>query len=238
MIYATTDLHGYSLDKFKDFLNKVNFGAEDHLYILGDVIDRGPDGVKLLRWIMQQKNVTLLRGNHEDMLLKCDFLFDEPLDEAVAKLRGARYNSYRHWMENSGWVTLDALAGVRDREIQYILEFLRNAPLYAEVSVNGRDFILVHAGLGNFSKDKKMSEYTADELIWERPTLYTDYFYDGPITVLGHSPTVLFGERNMGRILRTETWIDIDIGVGIGLDPVLLCLDDLTTIYYKDIKDK
>lgn len=43
MIYVTSDLHGYSLEKFKDLLNKVGFCDDDFLYILGDVIDRGSD---------------------------------------------------------------------------------------------------------------------------------------------------------------------------------------------------
>ena len=33
--YVTSDLHGYSLEKFKDFLDKVGFGNNDFLYILG-----------------------------------------------------------------------------------------------------------------------------------------------------------------------------------------------------------
>ena len=47
-IFVTSDLHGYSLDKFKDFLDKVGFCDEDFLYILGDVIDRGPSKVKII----------------------------------------------------------------------------------------------------------------------------------------------------------------------------------------------
>ena len=88
MIYVTSDLHGYSLENFKGFLNKVGFCDEDILYILGDVIDRGPDGVKILKWLMLQPNVELLLGNHEAMLLACDFLFDEITEESISKLTG------------------------------------------------------------------------------------------------------------------------------------------------------
>ena len=34
MVYVTSDLHGYSLEKFKDFLDNVGFCDEDFLYIL------------------------------------------------------------------------------------------------------------------------------------------------------------------------------------------------------------
>ena len=46
MIYVTSDLHGYPLEKFSDMLKSVNFSQNDILYILGDVIDRGKDGIK------------------------------------------------------------------------------------------------------------------------------------------------------------------------------------------------
>ena len=77
MIYVTSDLHGFSLGKFKEFLDGIGFGDEDFLYVLGDVIDRGTDGIKILRWLMSKNNAQLIMGNHEAMLLACDFLFDE-----------------------------------------------------------------------------------------------------------------------------------------------------------------
>jgi len=62
MIYVTSDLHGYPLEKFSDMLKSVNFSEADTLYILGDVIDRGKDGIKLLKWCMQQDNVEFILG--------------------------------------------------------------------------------------------------------------------------------------------------------------------------------
>ncbi len=231
MIYVTSDIHGYSLEKFKDFLKKAGFTDSDYLYILGDVIDRGPDGVKILRWMMQQPNVELLLGNHEAMLLACDFIFDEITEESVSKLTGTKLNIFSNWMSNSGQITLDALSAVRDREIQYILEYLREAPLYETLTVNGKDFVLVHSGLGGFRKDKKLSEYVPDELLWTRPDLDTRYFDDITV-VFGHTPTVRYGNEYLGKIVKTDTWVNVDVGVGIGQEPALLRLDDMKSIYY------
>ena len=75
MIYVTSDLHGFSLERFLTFLSDVGFGEDDYLFILGDVIDRGEDGVAILKWLLVQPNVQLILGNHEAMLLACDFLF-------------------------------------------------------------------------------------------------------------------------------------------------------------------
>lgn len=233
MIYVTSDLHGYSLDKFKDFLEKVGFGKDDYLYILGDVIDRGADGVRILKWLMLQPNVELLLGNHEAMFLACDFLFDEITDESISNLTGAKLNAYSIWVSNSGQVTINALAGVRNEEIRYIIEFLKDAPLYEMLTVNDRDFILVHSGLGGFRKDKKLSEYSPDELLWSRHGLNTQFFDD--VTVIsGHTPTVAYGNEFLGKIVKTDYFINVDVGVGIGQEPALLRLDDMKEFYYKD----
>lgn len=234
--YVTSDLHGYSLKKFKDFLGEVGFGNNDFLYILGDVIDRGPDGVKILKWLMLQPNVQLILGNHEALLLSCDFLFDEITEDSISRLTGTKLNTYMTWVSNSGQVTLDALSGTRDKEIQYILEYLREAPLYETVTVNNRDFVLVHSGLGDFRKDKKLKEYSLDEMLWTRPSLNTRYF-DDVITVFGHTPTVVYGNEHLGKIIKTDTWINVDVGVGIGQEPCLLRLDDMKEFYYRDYKE-
>ena len=235
MVYVTADLHGYSLDKFKDFLGKVGFCDEDFLYILGDVIDRGPDGIKILKWLMLQSNVELLLGNHEAMMLSCDFLFDEITENSISKLTGTELGTLRTWASNGGQVTLDALSGVREEEIYYILEYLRERPLYETLTVNNRDFILVHSGLGGFNKDKKLSEYRPTDLLWTRPALNTQYFDDVTV-VLGHTPTLVYGSEHTGRIFRTASWIDVDVGVGLGQDPVLLRLDDMKGFYYNNYK--
>ena len=64
MIYAMSDLHG-CYDKYIKMLEKINFGDDDTLYILGDIVDRGPDGIKILQDVMKRKNVVALRGNHD-----------------------------------------------------------------------------------------------------------------------------------------------------------------------------
>ena len=84
MHYATSDLHGFPLDDFLRLLDKAGFSEDDELYVLGDVIDRNGDGgIETLRWMMRQPNVTMLLGNHEAMLLGCDFIFTSVTDESL-----------------------------------------------------------------------------------------------------------------------------------------------------------
>lgn len=92
------------------------------------------------------------------------------------------------------------------------------------------DFLLVHAGLSHFDKDKKLSRYTADDFLWTWPELSDEYF-DDVITVFGHTPTLVYGEEYTGKILKTRTRIAIDADVAYGQKPALLRLDDLKEFY-------
>lgn len=58
MIYAMSDIHGY-YDKYQTMLGVIKFTADDTLYVLGDVLDRGPDGFKILWDMAQRPNVVL-----------------------------------------------------------------------------------------------------------------------------------------------------------------------------------
>ena len=62
-----SDIHG-QYDALMEMVTLIQFSEEDELYILGDVIDRGPKSVECMRWIRMQDNVLTLLGNHELML--------------------------------------------------------------------------------------------------------------------------------------------------------------------------
>ena len=59
MIYCMSDIHG-EIDRFHEMLQLIQFSEEDILYILGDVIDRKPSGVDILREIMDTPNIIML----------------------------------------------------------------------------------------------------------------------------------------------------------------------------------
>ena len=237
MIYVTSDIHGYPLPDFLRLLDRARFSDSDELIVLGDVVDRNGDGgIAMLRWMLQQDNVRLILGNHEAMLLACQFLFNEITDINLAKLDRMQIASLAHWMRNGAESTLKALRSLflRDQETAWgIVDYLLDSPLYETVEVPERSFVLTHAGLGNFRPDKKLSEYTADELIWYRPKPEERFFQDR-ITVFGHTPTNYYGAEYARRMLETPTWIDIDTGAGQGWPPMLLRLEDLTPFYQQE----
>lgn len=229
MTYVISDLHGYPLEKFKMLLEKAEFSDNDFLYILGDVIDRNGDGgVEMLCWLMNQPNIELILGNHEAMLLSCEFVFDEITNESIDAMTSEKLEILNNYMFNGGDLTLAYLRELLKNSpemVADIFDYLKDAPLYETVSTEGNDFLLVHSGLDNFEKSKKIYEYESHDLLWCRPRLDEEYF-DDIITVFGHTPTMHYGSMYKGKIIKTKTWINIDVGAGFGQEPVLLRLDD------------
>lgn len=58
MIYVMSDIHG-NKRRFESILEQIALRDEDTLYILGDVIDRHPDGIELLQRIMDMATMSL-----------------------------------------------------------------------------------------------------------------------------------------------------------------------------------
>ena len=234
MIFVSSDLHGCSIAEFQELLNQAGFTKEDFLFILGDVIDRGQHGAELLLWLTEQPNMQLLLGNHEALLLACDFLFDEVTDESLDRLSAVQLNLFDSWLHNGGVPTLYGLKRIMRQDpelIHGILDYLRDAPLYESLEVQGKHFVLVHAGLDHFSCDRLLDDYEPDELLCMRPTLDTTYFEDS-LVIFGHTPTRYLDERFDGKAIKTSTWICIDTGAAEGKFPMLLRLDDLTEFYF------
>ena len=87
MRYIMSDLHG-CFDEFKKMLELIHFSEDDELYIIGDIIDRGPEPIPLLQYIMNQKNIYVIMGNHEDMMINA-----------------IKSRSYDLWFYNGGEIT-------------------------------------------------------------------------------------------------------------------------------------
>ena len=234
MIYVTADLHGIHPKEFENLLANAHFSEDDYLFILGDVIDRGEFGAEFLLWLTQQPNMELILGNHEAHLLSCAFLFADVNDESLDALTVENMELIHNWMVNGGSTTINGFRKLLKQDpelVMGILEYLQDCPLYEEVEACGREYVLVHAGLGeNFSAEKPLDDYTPEELLFSRP--HPDTVYDPHKTVIfGHTPTFHYGEKYRGKPIYADTWINIDTGVYAGNSPLLLCLDNGTEYY-------
>ena len=69
MDYCISDIHGY-YGLFCRLLDKIRFGSEDRLFVLGDMIDKGPESIRLAKLLFSMPNVKCIAGNHEYDFLK------------------------------------------------------------------------------------------------------------------------------------------------------------------------
>lgn len=230
MLYAMSDLHG-EYEKYLAMLEKIKFSQEDTLYLLGDLVDRGPEPVKILQDIMQRPNVYPLLGNHEVMavyILKQ--LLVEVTEETISQVDAYLMENIMLWQRNGGGVTLEQFQALPPRERRQLLEFMEGFGWYETVDVGERAFLLVHAGLGNYRPGKKLEEYSLEELTMVRPDYQTQYFPDDSIYVLsGHTPTKLLSGK--WEIYHSHNNIVLDCGAAIGGRLACLCLDTMEEFY-------
>ena len=71
-IFVVSDVHGHC-SLLKDALKNAGFDNENENHLLvccGDYFDRGNENAEVLKFFERLKHKVLLRGNHEDLLLK------------------------------------------------------------------------------------------------------------------------------------------------------------------------
>lgn len=111
------DIHG-CLDEFNELLDKLSYNPQtDRLILLGDLVDRGPDSVGVVRKAREMKLESLM-GNHEHKYIKW------------FRSQGSRVDVYDR---------ADYYNQLSDQDITYI----HDMPTYIELD----DVIAVHAGL-------------------------------------------------------------------------------------------
>ena len=106
MTYAISDIHG-RYDRYTALLERINLRDEDTLYVLGDVIDRGPDGCKILLDMMARPNVLPILGNHELTATIClPWLLREVTNQNITELGETQVAALGEWITNGGNTTL------------------------------------------------------------------------------------------------------------------------------------
>lgn len=147
--YVTSDAHGHvrALDRALDLAGP---GSGDTVYVLGDMVDRGPDPVGVLRLVRSLPNARVLMGNHERMLL--DTLMSEDEREVFI------------WEMNGGSTTARGLDSLGSDEAADLIDWIAQLPLFDVVEVEDRrlgaaaragvlgvqarrSYLLAHAGI-------------------------------------------------------------------------------------------
>ena len=227
MHYVMSDLHG-CYDKYLAMLEKLHFRDDDVLYYLGDAVDRGPDGIPLVLDLMGRGNVMPLLGNHEDMFrtaIRSENSHVPPIERAEVR------RSFRNWTQNNGGdITWQAYLALPEAERRRIARWLETLPLYYEIRISGRQFLLIHAGVGSYTPDKDLRLCTAHDFLWGRMD-YSRVYYPDRYLVTGHTPTVLIDPTCRGRIFSGNNHIAVDCGTVFLGTLGCLCLDTLEEFY-------
>ena len=101
---------------------------------------------------------------------------------------------------------------------------------YEEISVNGKAFIIIHAGFINFKLERKMEDYQLYELIFKAPNYERVYFEDKYL-VTGHLPTRAIYGAKPDEIFIANNHIAIDCASGYGGKVGCIRLDDFKCFY-------
>lgn len=200
-----SDIHGH-YEKYKAMLNEINFNKEDHLFIIGDVIDRGPDGIKIIKDIMKTSNISLIMGNHEHMFLSF-------LEKNTCYY--SPYNNYlmlNLWYRNGGEVTHLAYNQENQETQKQIYNFIKSLPYQKNITVNNQKFTLVHA----YPTTENDGDFYGEAMIWERPMMFLPPKVDkNTIVIIGHTSTLKFclGKEHAEVINFGPNIYDIDCGM-------------------------
>lgn len=234
-VYVCSDLHG-QYELYKDMLNQVKKGEK--LYILGDVIDRGPDGIKILEDIIEQgEKIELLVGNHELMMIQALFMNREK----------EKNNWYRD--SNGGKKTYDDFMKLSPEKQEKVKELLLKATVHTEINVNNEKLYLVHAKADKNTDKKKetVEEYLKEgreedlyNCVWARVDndksnnisekwKEEDIGKEKIFTLIGHTPT------DDNKIAIHNSYAIIDCGASYYGNGCLLRLNDGKTVYYDNV---
>ena len=210
-IYVCSDMHGL-IQAFDALLKKINFNPEeDHLYIIGDVVDRCSDGIAILQRIMtNSKCMTLLLGNHEYMMRQA-LAADATVDDQI------------RWHLNGGAETQANFDKLSQEEQMEILTYLKDLPTWVDVTVGGRKFHLTHGWPAERDFDR----------VWFGPPQGLESpnpLKDDTTLIVGHTITLkLLAENHMDRphlihrmarngerltICKADGFLCIDCGCG------------------------
>ncbi|MGM9925021.1 MAG: metallophosphoesterase family protein [Bacillus sp. (in: firmicutes)] len=211
--FVLSDVHG-CYDPFIKLLEQ--WDKEMQLVILGDLIDRGDKSLGVVRHVMKLKDtygdkVTVLEGNHEDLLL--NFLNDPYGYGRMYDMVGGS-DTIIDFVGNPSMMQKDILdisktvQQCASREI----DFIKKLPLYYEFG----SVLFVHAGIDPLLADwRNTSEET---YIWTRDMVHHKN-ETGLTVVFGHIPTQMLHDDTSNHgiwISKDKSYICVDGGCVFG----------------------
>lgn len=227
MRYIVSDIHG-CYNEYIRLLDKIQFSWDDTLYVLGDIVDRGPEPIRVLTDIMKRPNVIHIMGNHDYLM----YTFMKKPAVEISAQSDDYFLAYYLWLQDGGWVTVRQFEELPTDKKKAILGYLLEAYLYEVIEYNGKKYILVHAGLDNFAPDKALEDYDMYDFL-EKRTDYGERYYPDENTYLvtGHTPTIYIEGWEKPEVYRKNGHIAIDCGCVNGGRLAAFCIETEEVMY-------
>lgn len=214
MYYVTSDIHG-NYEAYQSIMRQIKLSDDDHLYVLGDCIDRYPDGLRILFELCNMSNVTVFMGNHE-------YMMKEVLNGAIP---GA-------WFGNGGKVTYESYKSLNRDDKESLKHILATLPVDKVVEVNGVKYMLCHSHPLGKSKNLAFVD-PVEAAVWKRVDMYSHPAPEYHL-IFGHTPTDHYQSEYPLKIWRGEGMTGIDCRAYspmYGGRLACLRLDDMTEFY-------
>lgn len=231
MIYVMSDIHG-CYDKYHQMIEKLKLTADDALFVLGDVIDYGDDGIRILKDMMYRANVYPVLGEHEYIAKQVFPLIEQAksLEECAEYVHGEDAVTLGNWLKNGGGATIKAFLALNAEDRESIIDYLDEFEPFEEVEAAGRSFVLVHAGIEDFEEDKPLEDYDEKAFI-SAAADYSKIYFSDKYLVTGHTPTLSIMPSNNGKVYSKKRHLAIDCGAFYGGRLAAVCLDTLKAFY-------
>lgn len=222
MTYVMSDIHG-AYEKFLSLLSQIDLGEDDVLYVAGDLVDYGEKGMELIGDLSVRLNVYPIAGDHDYLAARMLHGFDRMLRENAAP-DPSYISEMTAWVKDGGQPTLDGFRALDNDEREGVLEYLGDLPLFEEFTVNGTDYLMVHAGIAGYRKGTDPDDYSPEDFFSEIPD--AEYpLVEGKTLIVGHVRT------KSGRIERGVGSIFLDCGAERGGKLGCLRLEDGKEFY-------
>lgn len=237
MKYVISDIHG-CYREYMELLEKLSLSDRDHLYVLGDAVDKGPEPVRVLQDIMQRKNLTYIMGNHDYMLLY--FLKKFGLDLSGGKSEMCKpedRKGFYLWLGDGGSTTASQYLRLPLEERKAICSFLEKAGAYETVEDAGKKYILVHAGIAGFREELPLGAYEFTDFLCEQADYKKRYYQDPDIFLIsGHTPTICIHEDFEHGIYMGNGHIAVDCGCVYGGALAAYCIETGEAVYAESMQ--
>lgn len=230
MIYVMGDIHGCK-DKYDDMLEQLKPQELDAVFVLGDVIDEGDDGIAILNDMMYRANIYPVLGEREYYAKKFLPLIAEKGDaeKALASLEGEDREQLAKWLTMKSEKTIADFLALSEEGREDLLDYLEEFAAFEEIECKGKKFVLTHAGIDNH-EDRDLYEHEEEDFIFAETDYGKAYFKDA-FLVTGHTPTVAIDKKLFGKPYAKNKHLAIDGGCGLGGKLIAICLDTLKVYY-------